>query len=411
MKKINEDMLEKDIMGIISKMNNEGYFDEYSDEHFLLKSLNGKMDYFNRHRELIKGSHYISKDNKINATNFIMNFSTKFNWFYSHFNKKDMENFVKNQLVAGKKNYSDDQFFRALAEINVLNFLMCFGPNLNKAIYEPKLGKNGSNPEARLLFENDIVVDIEVKTPGFNREIKGYENGVLIPTFLLDDKEKNIFKKKCESKGFKFVLPRINKLKDYINSAGKKFEIPKDKKHINLLFINWTYTDVDRRGYVEPYSLLYNNLNGILKDKEAAQSIGINDEALKKITAIIVYQDSFDSLIFGDFRHVWEGYNFRMLPNMLMDKNLIDIELLKDVLRMNIPKKKNDMMPYAFVVKEKYLDEAIEVTEFINRRVKNKTSKEDNFIYFDGRYHNKAIKKRKKEEKRLEELRCKGYIM
>lgn len=179
----------------------------------------------------------------------------------------------------------------------------------------------------------------------------------------------------------------MNKLKDYINSAGKKFEVPKSKKHINLLFINWTYTDVYSRGYLEPYSLLYNNLNGLLKNKETAISIGITEEALRKISAIIVYQDSFDSLIFGDFRHMWNGYDFRMLPNYLMDKDLIDINLISDSIRMKSPKKNDDMMPYQIKVEERYLKDATEIADYINKRIKGKRKGEYNFTIVRGVSH------------------------
>ena len=334
---------------ILLEMNDKGLFDEYSDEHFLIKALNGQMDYFDKYKNLIKGSLYYSTEN-INAVNFIANFSSKFGGFYKHFKEKEMENFVKNQLSAGKSNYKEEQFFRAMSEINVINFLLSFGPTkLEKAIYEPKLGKNGSKPEARLIYENGIVIDVEVKTPGFNTKIDGDEKGVLIPTLLLDGNCKLKFKKKCDKYGFKFILPRVSKLKDYINSAGKKFQIPANKNHINILFINWTYTDIERRGYLEPYSLLYNNLNGILKNKDAALNIGISKDALEKISAIIVYQDSFNSLIFGDFRYVWEGYNFRMLPNMLMNKQHIDIDIIRDSIRMNPPKLRDNKIGRAHV--------------------------------------------------------------
>lgn len=393
MKNFNEDMKQYHLIDILLKLNEKDFFDEYSDEHFLIKALNGEIDYFKKHSDLIKGSMYYS-DSQMNATNFIANFSTKFNYFCSHFSEDDVRKFVKDQLSAGKGNYKEERFFEAIAEVNVINFLMAFGPSqLKKAKYEPKLGKNGSNPEARLIYENEIIVDVEVKTPGFKKVLTGDEKGVLIPTFLLEDKERITFEKQCTKKGIKFILPRVMKLKDYINSAGKKFEIPKDKNHVNLLFINWTYTDVERRGYIEPYSLLYNNLNGILKNKEAALSIGINEEALRKISAIIVYQDSFDSLIFGDFRHMWNGYNFRMLPNMLIDQNLIDIDIIKDVLRMNPPKKNDEMMPYAFEIGEQYLSDAFELTEFINKTIKSKIKGEDNFTYFNEEHYKKKWKK------------------
>lgn len=376
-----------------------------------MRILNGNMDYFIKYKNLIKGSIYFSRED-INATNFIMNFSTKFKGFCAHFSNKEMEEFVKNQLSGGKSNYKEEQFFRAIAEINVINFLMTYGPStLKEAIYEPKLGVNGSKPEVRLIYKNQVVIDVEVKTPGFNTKILGDEKGVLIPTILLSSKDRINIEKQCDKRGIKFIPPRVSKIKDYINSAGKKFEMPKDKNHLNLLFINWTYTDIERRGYLEPYSLLYNNLNGILKNKEAALSMGIDETALKKISAIIVYQDSFDSLIFGDFRYVWNGYNFRMLPNLLMDEELMDIEVIKNALRMNPPKYNDDMMPYQLVIKEKYIQDSFEIADFINRRIKSKIKSDDNFTYFNKEYFRKKMKEERARLRKYNELKERGYII
>lgn len=412
MKKINVNLHDHEICKYISEINKKGWLDSFSNEHFLIKALNGDMDYFYKYKSLIKGSLYYAKED-INANNFIMNFSTKFSWFCNHFTEREMNKFVVDQLSAGKNNYKEEQFFRAISEINVLNFLMSFGPaKLKQAIYEPKLGVNKSNPEARLIYSNGITVDVEVKTPGFNKTDYENKKGILLPTILLEDKEKIVFEKLCKKKEIEFVLPRVGKLKDYINSAGKKFEKPKDKNHVNLLYINWTYTDIERRGYLEPYSLLYNNLNGLLKNKEAALNLGISEEALEKISAIVVYQDSFDSIIFGDFRYLWNGYFFRLLPNELIDSNLVDIDIIRNVTNMNPPAYKDNIMPYEMVVKEKHLKEAFEVTDFINRRIKAKIIvKEDNFTYYTKEYHKKMIKQGKRKEKQINALRKSGYIL
>lgn len=400
-----DSMKEYDFTNILSEINQKGLFDNYSSEHFLIKALHGKVDYFYKYKDLIKNSRYFL-DPLNNAATFLMNFSIKFRDFYDSFTEREMDKFIRDQLAAGKSNYQEQQFFSAMAEVNVINFLMSFGPSrLKKAIYEPKLGANGSNPEARLIYENGITIDVEVKTPGFTNQVKGDEKGILIPTLLLDEKERINFKKQCENRGIKFILPRVGKLKDYINHAGKKFEIPEDSNHINLLFINWTYTEIYNRGYLEPYSLLYNNLNGLLKNKEEALKIGIDEDALRKISAVIVYQDSFDSLIFGDFRYMWNGYNFRMLPNMLMDRELCDIDKIRNSLQMNPPKKRgDDMMPYEFVIEAKYQNEAFYIADFINRRIKRKIKGEDNFTYLTKEYYNRKIKLAKKKKRLLDDF-------
>ncbi|WP_256972947.1 hypothetical protein [Clostridium botulinum] len=393
-------------------INKKGWLDEFSDNHFIIKAINGEMDYFNKYRNLTKRSMYYSYTEDNNCTNFILNFFPKFQYFCNHFKEKDCEEFVKNQLSAGKSNYMEEQFFRAMSEINIINFLISFGPaHLIDSIYEPKLGINGSNPEARLVYSNGITVDVEVKTPGFNKKISGNEKGIIIPTFLLEENEKEELKKICNLNDFKFILPRVGKLKDYINSAGKKFQRPKDKNHVNLLFINWTYTDVEERGYLEPYSLLYNNLNGILKNKEMALEIGIDKDALEKISAIIVYQDSFDSIIFGDFRYAWNGYKFRMLPNMLIDNNLIDVDTIKEVTRMNPPKFPDELMPYEIIVNQNYLQDSFKIAEFINTMIKTKVKKEDdNFTYFTPEYFKKQIEVNKSKLKNYKDWIEKGYL-
>lgn len=403
-----------EICNRIIEMNDKGWLDEFSNEHFLIKALEGDVSYFNKYKHLIKGSPYYSDSNK-NAINFIINFSQRFNYFYKHFSEKEMKKFVKDQLSSGKKNYDESQFFRALSEINVINFLMAFGPaKLDKAIYEPKLGESGKNPEARLIYSNEITVDVEVKTPGFQFEelTNPIQKGVLLPTILLESSEQSYLKKLCEEKKFNFILPRVDKLKDYINSAGKKFIKPKDKSHINLLFINWTYTNIKRRGYLEAYSLLYNNLNGLLKNKEVALSKGIEEEALEKITAVIVYQDNFDSIIFGDFRNVWNGYNFRLLPNCIINKELVDIDILKNVTRMNIPGANDALMPYEIVVSRENISEVFGITDYINNMIREKMKdKDDNFTYFDKAYFVKTFDENVKRLEKINKLKTQGFIL
>lgn len=405
-------MFDDEFCQYIADINNKGWFDEFSNNHFLIKTLEGDINYFNKYKHLIKGSLYYS-NNTDNAINFITNFSHKFQFFSRHFKEKQMEKFVKDQLSAGKKNYDESQFFRALSEINVINFLLTFGPaRLKEAIYEPRLGKNGSNPEARLIYENGITVDVEVKTPGFNiKEPKNLNTKeIVFPYILLEEKERTYIQQLCDKNKFEFILPRVNKLKDFINSAGKKFVKPKNKNYINLLFINWTYTEVKRRGYMEPYSLLYNNLNGLLKNKEAALSIGIDEDALEKITAIIVYQDSFDSIIFGDMRHIWNGYNFRMLPNHMLNKALLDMDILRDITKMNQPNNNDELIPYEIEVKSENLYKILKITDYINNLIKNKMDdKNDNITYFNLDYLNKKLEKDREKLEKMRQLEKQGF--
>ena len=48
MKNFNENMKQYHLTDNLLKMNDKGFFDEYSDEHFLIKALNGEIEYFEK---------------------------------------------------------------------------------------------------------------------------------------------------------------------------------------------------------------------------------------------------------------------------------------------------------------------------------------------------------------------------
>ena len=383
-------LLSTNQLPLLTLANNEGWLDGFSDDNFLIKCLNNKLDYFDEHSNLIGNSPYFNS-NIQSCNTFLFNFSRMLGILISKFGKDDVKKFFKHSLIAGGKNYSDEQFFRAYSEIVVIEFLLKYN-QVEKCIYEPKLGVNGSNPEARLICEDGVIVDIEVKTPGFKKE---ESTNTIIPAFILDDDIEHEFKEIAEKHNLNYVRPRVLKLKDFINSAGKKFEKPKSSKHINLLYINWTYSDIKFSGFKEPYGLLYNNLNGILKNKDFALRLGIEEEALEKITAIIIYQDSFDSLLFGDFRDVWNGYKFRLLPNQLIDSTLIDKELLFKITGMNPPVKGDHLAPYLLSYSGSK-ENCFLIADMINSKIQEKISKlnidgfEDNFIYFNKDFWEKT---------------------
>ena len=106
----------------------------------------------------------------------------------------------------------------ALSEVTILNF---WCSRSISGEYEPKT--NGKkNPEARFVCRNDVTVDVEVKTGGFE-DIVQIDN-TAIPTVLLNDDGRNEFVKYCCEHGIRPYMPRVNKLKDFINSAADKFE-------------------------------------------------------------------------------------------------------------------------------------------------------------------------------------------
>ena len=92
-----------------------------------------------------------------------------------------MKKFVKNQLSAGKKNYNEEQFFRGMSLISVISYF-CTINRWKK--YEYDLHINGKmNPQVRFVSKYDIIIYVEVKTPGFNQE--NIDQKKMIPTILL----------------------------------------------------------------------------------------------------------------------------------------------------------------------------------------------------------------------------------
>lgn len=404
--KINNKLINEDkvIFKSIMEANIKGWMDDFSEKHFLIKALNGKIDYFQKYSNLVEDSIYF-ETNYCNS--FLGNFSNRLNVLFQVFGEKDMKNYFNSCLSAGKKNYEDAQFFRALSEAMIMEFLIVYGPSrLKQAIYEPKLGKNGENPEARFIYDCGITIDVEVKTPGFKKSDNKL-NKTIIPAFLLDVEDEKVFKEISCKYNYNLMKPRVLKLRTFINEAGDKFVKPKDSNHINLLYINWTYSDMEVSGLKEPYGLLYNNYNGILKNKEAALSLGINEEALEKITAIIIYQDSFESIIFNDFRDVWKGYKFRMLPNYLMESELVDIKKIFNTTRMNPPIDGDMLSPFLCSISKGDLEDGFEMCDILNKHIKGRIKQEcndevkDNFVYFTKEFYYSEIKKQRENYEAL----------
>ena len=305
------------LLSFLKKMWEEGWLDDYSDNHFLIRAIENRLTDFLGKLQLNLDNYllYPISDKNSFVDTFLINFSTKLNGIYNSFDKKKIKKFVTDQLSAGKSNYNEEQFFSALSEISVIAFYNSICSWKNK-IYEPKT--NGKkNPEVRFVTQNDIIVDIEVKTPGFVQN--NIKEKKLMPTVLLTEEGRLAVAKHCENNKLKCLMPRIDKLKDYINSAAIKFEIPTNNNHLNLLYINWSYSEFAPDAYLEAYYLLINPFNGIIRNKKIGKKIGILEEAYDKISAIIVYSDSLNGLAFMDLRYIWINQKFRMIalnPNI-----------------------------------------------------------------------------------------------
>ena len=146
-------------------------------------------------------------------------------------------------------------------------------------------------------------------------ELEQQERKIAIPTVLLSDEGRKQVPTFCESNGVTCLSPRVLKLKDFLNSAASKFSVPKENEY-NLLYINWSYCDFPSNSFLEAWSLLTNAINGILIHRNVARKMGVSPDVFEKITAVVVYTEALEGLMFQDFRFVWQmngrGQRFRM---------------------------------------------------------------------------------------------------
>ena len=317
----------------------KGWLNDYSNDHFLIKAIENKLNDIDWKKQLISNNQVayfsplnISGDIDYNSfmINFILNLSYSLEYMSKTFGEEKIKEFITNQLAAGKFNYNPNSFFQALSEIEILKFY-CNRYEWDQALYEPPIGQNGSNPEAsfsllpsseRSLFPQGITVNIEVKTPGFHL-LNDSDDRRVIPTILLNDEGRSKFAELCKLHDLKCVMPRITKIIDFLNSAAKKFNKPKENE-LNLLYINWSYSDFPSNSFLEAWSLLTNEINGVLNHPEIGMRLPFKEplhkDVYEKISAIVVYTSSLDQLMFSDFRFSWQrngiaGHRFRMILN------------------------------------------------------------------------------------------------
>lgn len=300
-----------DFLEIIRNFWETGVLDDYSEDHFLIRAINNDVSYF-RHFFLRK--HITDIDPSTFPWHFIVNLDGKIKNFMNCFGSVKIENFFKNQFAAGKSNYDENQFFEALSEFHVLSFFANFGPAvLKEAIYEPRLGESDKNPEARFIYANDTVLDIEIKTPNFPE--RNLLENIVIPACLLNNDGRKSLSDFCKINGISCHLPRILKIKDFMNYAGDKFAEISSENHINLLVINWTSTDLLETGLFEPTTLLCNPANGLFRNKDVALNLGISEAALRKISAIFFYMLPEGCLFFNDFRYIFATRQYKIIVN------------------------------------------------------------------------------------------------
>lgn len=341
-----------ELCGFLHKAWTNGWLDEYSDDHFLIKAIENRLITFVGKEQLIENDinqqGIINSDGSINTTafslNFCINFSRHMQFLAQIFGEESIKSFITSQMSAGKQHYKEDTFFEALSEVSILSFYAA-RCKWKQVIYEPPVivGDNKKNPEARFIgslycrvngknqleTEKTVTINIEVKSPEFPHNINEKEK-IAIPTILLTDDGRKEIKKFCKERGLLYMDPRVLKLRDFINSAASKFTIPQDDE-FNLLYINWSYRDFPSNSFLEAGALLTNEINGVLTHPEFAADIGIVPEAFEKITAVIVYTESLEGLMFSDFRHVWQrngaGPRFHM---WVIDEKLRNAEWMDE---------------------------------------------------------------------------------
>lgn len=127
------------LLFFLANMWKEGWLDEYSNEHFLIKAIENRLsNYLGKQQLHLDNSLIYPFINEQNfSLNFLINFSMKMNGLCQLFEKKQIKRFVLDQLSAGKENYKEEQFFRALSEISVISYF-CNVRLWKDRIYEPQ---------------------------------------------------------------------------------------------------------------------------------------------------------------------------------------------------------------------------------------------------------------------------------
>lgn len=171
-----------------------------------------------------------------------------------------------------------------------------------------------ANPEARFLYEDGTVLDIEIKTPNFSDVVEA-DKPFLMPGVLVDSEGRSSLKELCEKHGMQCLLPNVSKMKDYLNSAARKFQDPESEKYINLLCVNWTGAAVDKADIHEPLIILSNLTNGILTNPAIAAKNNISQNALSRVSAVLLYKMDLGALLFSDFRYVFANNKAKVVLN------------------------------------------------------------------------------------------------
>jgi len=355
-----------DLTGVLKEIWEKGWFDEYSEDHILIKAIReGKVN-FRRKDEIIQESTALYQ-NCDNANTFISNLSFRLFELKELCTTEVLKKFIE-QLAAGKQNYSEEQFFDTLHELQALHFMRrsISEDNIN-VVYEPQIGgvSGKKNPEYRLCMTFQIpgnnpgeiilpmdvyIFDVEVKTvSGFLDKNIAPSEPYIVPLLPIEIEKKNELKTACNALGFQLELPDIMQLKDFLNDAAKKFEIP-NGNHFNVLFINWTFREIPNN-YVEPYMLLNNPHNGLLRFQEIGKKFGIDDDVFNKISAIFIYSCPIQAEMFSDLRWCTVSSHSVLLNPSLSEKQK---ELLSRILVAPKPEEQDKLCKLISPIRDDY---------------------------------------------------------
>ncbi len=288
---------------ILLQMWEQGWLDDFAEEHFLIRGLKNdnriRNNFISYYRQC---TFQFGLDQSNFAMTFCANLSSRIALLIEVFGERTIKEFVKGQLAAGKKHYKEEQFFEALSEIEILTYFCQFGPGRVEGTYEPRIGMGNHNPEASFTYSSGIRIDVEVKTPEFTNIYQSQD--VFMPLYCLSEEGIDAFERECKKRRVVFQRPRVSKLKSFLNSACKKFAVPINDKHYNILFVNWTYTEIPYQGYIEPVALLSNPYNGIMNHAWMAKMVDVDEDIYSKITAVIVFQNPSEAVVFQDLRYL-----------------------------------------------------------------------------------------------------------
>ena len=325
------------------ELQSKNFFKDYSSDHFIIKALKGNEEEIKSRLLQFQpipitniafsksGMPIVSQQQGLlncSPESFILNSSFRIKYLHDFFGDS-FDDFIKEQLAAGKENYTDEKFFQAMSEVHILSFLATFSSNIKNKIYEPQLGINGKNPEASFEFADGIKINIEVKTPDYSSSLhKKYPRWVQ-PSVAYDRSYSNL-EDIVKNSGYTLIPPCINKIKDFINSACAKFQEVDHIQEFNLLAINYYGHPWGDMAIAEGYCSLMNETTGILYCPKTREELNISHD-ITRISAFVLYQCTAETLLTSDIRYSWPF--MRLIRNPLCSD--IDFEKLSLLFPVN----------------------------------------------------------------------------